>query len=142
MRCHTGGKLQDDAITFNLKEQEPTHKEKSIVAYLKRICGPTASLLYKNTKSTASPSRITLLPDHVIEARRLKLCTDLLETAIFIAAPMKKHTLQFIFQVVFCQFVDKKLVFDSMLKYCLLVRDINKVSLNFILLCCKIKMSK
>ena len=81
----------------------------------------------KSAKSNASPSRTPLLADHLIGKKALTLYTNLLETAIFIATPMKNNILQFILVVFFfCQFVDIKLVVSSMLKYSLLVGDTNK----------------
>ena len=85
------------------------------------------SVKQKSAKSNANPSRTSLLADHLIGKKALTLYTNLLETAIFIATPMKNNILQFILVVFFfCQFVDIKLVVSSMLKYSLLVGDTNK----------------
>ena len=98
------------------------------------------SVKQKSAKSNASPSRTSLLADHLIGKKALTLYTNLLETAIFVATPMKNNILQFILVVFFlsicwhktCGFNVK--IFSASRRY-------KQVSLNLIFLYCKIKMT-
>ena len=98
------------------------------------------SVKQKSAKSNASPSRTPLLADHLIGKKALTLYTNLLETAIFVATPMKNNILQFILVVFFlsicwpktCGFNVK--IFSASRRY-------KQVSLNLIFLYCKIKMT-